>query len=155
MKSRKILATIFSILAVCIVLGYSYFALGDYIRGPQIELSTPENGFSTTTQKIDIVGKTIHANVLFINDASTTLDLKGNFSESLLLSPGYNIIKVKAEDRYRRFVQKDIEIVLIPKSGPGQELWSASSTPQEMSTTTSSTTASNATSTTETLTQPQ
>lgn len=154
MKSRKILATIFSVLAVCIVLGYSYFALGDYIRGPQIELSSPENGFSTTTQKIDIVGKTIHANVLFINDASTSLDLKGNFSESLLLSPGYNIIKVKAEDRYHRFTEKDIEIVLIPQSGPDQELWGASSTPQEISIMTSNTTTNNTSSTTKTLTQP-
>lgn len=153
MKSRKILATIFSILIVCIVLGYSYFALGDYIRGPQIELSSPENGFSTTTQKINIIGKTIHTNVLFINDASTTLDLKGNFSESLLLSPGYNIIKVKAEDRYHRFAEKDLEIVLMPQSGPDQELWSASSTPKEVNTATSSTAINNATSTTETPTQ--
>ena len=105
-------------LGISIVLGYSYFVLEDFIRGPRIEITSPETGFSTTTPLIIVSGRAIHTSIFMLNDASTTLDLKGNFSESLLLADGYNIINLKAEDRYHRVAEKRIEIIFLPTSGP-------------------------------------
>lgn len=122
MESRKIAKLALSVLGIAVVLGYSYFVLEDFIRGPRIEITSPENGFSTTTQLIIVSGRAIHTNVLTLNDASTTVDLKGNFSESLLLASGYNILKLKAEDRYHRVVEKSIEIVFLPIVGPKQKI---------------------------------
>ncbi|MEK7460160.1 MAG: hypothetical protein AAB628_01275 [Patescibacteria group bacterium] len=141
MESRKIIKLALSALGISIIIGYSYFVLEDFIRGPRIEITSPETGFSTTTPLIVISGRAIHTSVFTLNDASTTLDLKGNFSESLLLADRYNIINLKAEDRYHRVVEKRIEIVFLPTMGPKQKI--GTSTPQvesssDMSATTSS-----------------
>lgn len=138
MKSRKIIKLILSALGITIVLGYSYFVLEDFVRGPRIEITSPENGFSTTTPLIIVSGRAIHTSVLMLNDASTTVDLKGNFSESLLLAEGYNIINLKAEDRYHRIAEKNIEIVFLPVAGPKLEL--RTSTPSTETQTGASTT---------------
>lgn len=125
MDGRKIIKYALALTGVAIVVGYSYFVLDDFIRGPRIVLLSPENGFSTTTPVIIISGKAIHTNNLTVNDAPTPVDLSGNFSNQLILSPGYNIMKVVAKDNYARVVEKTIEIVLIV---PQKEV-SATSTP--------------------------
>ncbi|MDD5152786.1 MAG: hypothetical protein PHS95_02160 [Candidatus Pacebacteria bacterium] len=112
MEPRKIIAWVFTSLGVGIVLVYSYFVLEGYIRGPQIVVETPQSGFSTTTPLIKIAGKAIRANVFTLNGAEVPLDLQGNFSESLLLAEGYNIMKLTASDHYGREAKKTIEINL-------------------------------------------
>jgi cupin superfamily acireductone dioxygenase involved in methionine salvage len=39
------------------------------------------------------------------------VDGEGNFKEFLLLSPGYNIIVLKAQDKFKRNIAKDLEII--------------------------------------------
>ena len=97
-----------------IVIGYSYFVLSGYLRGPQIIISSPLNGFSTTTPLITIAGVAVHANTLSIDGFKTPIDLEGNFSSQLILAPGYNIMTIAAQDRYNRTTEKHIEMNLIP-----------------------------------------
>ncbi|MBI5798945.1 MAG: hypothetical protein HZB10_03360 [Candidatus Yonathbacteria bacterium] len=113
MEGRTILKRIFAILGVTVVLGYSYFVLDDFVRGPRIIIESPLNGYSTTTPVIVVVGRSVHTNNLAINGAQTPVDLDGNFRGQLILAPGYNIIKVTAKDNYAREVEKTIEMVLV------------------------------------------
>ncbi len=113
MEGRKIIKYILALTGIAIVVGYSYFILGDFVRGPRIIISSPETGFSTTTPVITIVGRAIHINNLAINGDPTPFDLEGNFQSRLILAPGYNIIKITAKDRYERLVEKTIEINLV------------------------------------------
>lgn len=122
MKSQKILFLTLSALGILIVLGYTYFVFTGFLRGPQIETLSPQSGFSTTSPLIIVSGRAVHTNILSLNDASVPLDRNGNFSESLLLAKGYNIISVKAEDKYNRVTENKIEIVFFPKEGPRQEI---------------------------------
>lgn len=101
---------------VLIVVGYSYFVLSGYIRGPQIIIANPPNGFSTTTPLITITGVAVHSNSLLIDGAVVPLDLEGNFTSKLILAPGYNIMTVTAQDHYNRTVEKKLEINLIPNT---------------------------------------
>lgn len=117
MEGRTIIKRGLVGLGIAIVVGYSYFAIEGYVRGPQIDLTSPENGVSTTTARITIAGRAVHINTLTINGATTSPDLTGNFSESLLLAPGYNIMRVDARDRYGRAVEKTIEMTLIGEQG--------------------------------------
>lgn len=117
MEGRTIIKRILVGLGVVIVVGYSYFALEGFVRGPRIELISPTNGTATTTAWVVVAGRAIHANILTLNGASTSPNLAGNFSGSLLLAPGYNIIKVIAVDRYERSVEKTIEMTLIGEQG--------------------------------------
>lgn len=100
---------------IAIVLGYSYFVLEDFVRGPRIMLSSPENGTSTTTPVVAIVGRAVHVSNLTINDDTAPLDLDGNFYRRLILAPGYNIMKVTAMDRYKRTVEEVVEVTLLGK----------------------------------------
>lgn len=114
MNGRNLIQRVLIGLGVAIIVGYSYFALGGYIRGPHIVIVSPKDGFSTTTESITILGKIIRANDLFINGAPTDVDLEGNFHSQLLLAPGYNIMKITAKDNYDRLTERTIEIVLLP-----------------------------------------
>ena len=113
MEGRKIIKWWLGGLGVAIVIGYSYFVLDDYVRGPRIIIESPLNGYSTTTPAIAIIGRGVHTNNLSVNGAQTPVDLKGNFHTQLILAPGYNIIKIAAKDNYERTVEKTIEMNLI------------------------------------------
>lgn len=115
MFTRKLIIKILTILGILIVAGYSFFALKDVVRGPHIDVATPQSGYSTTTPMIGISGSVFRGNLFFINNATTTIDLEGNFSEQLLLSSGYNIITLEARDRYGRTKSEAIEMILVPK----------------------------------------
>ena len=129
MDGRKIIKYILALAGIVVVIGYSYFALGDFVRGPRIIISSPETGFSTTTPVITIVGRAIHINTLTVNGDATPLDLEGNFSSRLILAPGYNIIKVTAKDRYERTVEKEIEITLLHQANSSSMVSTATTTP--------------------------
>lgn len=116
MQGRQIIMRVLAGVGIAIVIGYSYFVIEDFVRGPRILITTPETGFATTTPYVTIAGRAVHANSLFLNDAAISFDLQGNFRESLLLAEGYNIMRIKAEDRYKRTVEKTIEITLLKTS---------------------------------------
>lgn len=118
MFSRKLIIRILTILGILIVVGYSFFALKDVLRGPRINIITPVSGYATTTQMITVAGRVLRGNLFFINNATTTIDLKGNFAEQLLLSSGYNIMTLEARDRYGRTSHETIEMILTPKTVP-------------------------------------
>ncbi|OHA79688.1 MAG: hypothetical protein A2747_00045 [Candidatus Yonathbacteria bacterium RIFCSPHIGHO2_01_FULL_44_41] len=113
MEGRKILKWWLGGLGVALIVVYSFFTLNDFIRGPRIIISNPENGFSTTTPVIVVAGRGVHTNNLAINGAQTAVDLNGNFISQLILAPGYNIIEITAKDNYERIVKKTIEMVLV------------------------------------------
>lgn len=132
MDGRTILKRIFATLVIIVIIGYSYFVLDDFVRGPKIIINSPLNGFSTTTPAIVIQGRGVHTNNLAINGTQTAVDLDGNFRGQLILAPGYNIIKVTAKDNYERVVEKTLEIVLVV---PVQNIVIATTTPSANSAT--------------------
>lgn len=141
MFSRKLIIRILTILGILIVVGYSFFALKDVLRGPRIDIETPQSGYSTTTPMIGVSGRVFRGNLFFINNATTTIDLEGNFSEQLLLSSGYNIMTLEARDRYGRTSTETIEMVLVTKTATststGNKVTDASATGTATSTATS------------------
>jgi len=113
MEGRKILQWGLSGLGVAIVLGYSYFMIDDFVRGPRLVIDSPKSGFSTTSPLAIVTGRGIHTNNVAINDSPIAVDLEGNFRSQLILAPGYNIIKVTAKDNYDRIEIETIEVVLV------------------------------------------
>lgn len=115
MEIRKLLQWTAVGIGILIILGYGVFAFKGIIWGPRIVLITPQSGFATTSPLIIVSGRAIRAKNLFLNGATTTLDLAGNFNESLLLSPGYNIMTLEGFDKYGRSTKKTIEMTLKDK----------------------------------------
>jgi hypothetical protein len=89
------------ILAVAIV-GYTVRAFWDYADGPELAISFPADGYSTTSPLITVTGKAERAHFISLNDRPIYIDEEGNWKETLLLKPGYTIIKAFVRDRFGR-----------------------------------------------------
>ncbi len=135
MEAQKIIKRVLVWVGVVFIVGYSVFALEGLIRGPRIEIATPESvhvdggskssryfSNATTTALILVSGRAIHANMLFFNDREVQQNPAGDFSESLLLAPGYNIMSIEAKDRYGRAVTKTIELTFIKNNATSTEM---------------------------------
>jgi len=119
-----------------IVAGFTYLKTQDFLEGPRIEISSPVNGTTVTDSLLEIEGQARHISFLYLNDSKIFVDEEGNFNESLLLYPGYNIITLRASDQFEREITKQLEIIFnapeekIPP--PQEDAEEATSTPEEL-----------------------
>jgi hypothetical protein len=108
---HRILKTLTFTAVILIVVGYGLFATHDYIVGPTILVREPANGSTFTASNIHIKGVVSRIQDITLNGRSITIDGKGNFDESVLLSPGYNIFELVAHDKFGR--SKDVRLELV------------------------------------------
>ncbi len=97
-------------LVVGIVLFYGWYRARDFVAGPMIELSTPQNGIATTTHSIIVAGTAKNISDITLDGRKIFIDKEGHFSENILLHPGHNIISLNAVDRFGRNTNKTLEI---------------------------------------------
>jgi len=100
------------VLAILLV-WYVYFQGKNLLEGPRIEISTPVNGASFSDSLITLKGTAENVARISLNGRAIFVDKDGNFTESLLLLPGYNIINMNAEDKFGRMTHKTLELTLI------------------------------------------
>lgn len=91
-----------AIILLIIVLVYIVFNSRILIEGPQITIHTPVDGASFENKIVKIEGLAENTSFISINDRSITIDEENRFSETLLLIPGYNIITIRAKDKFER-----------------------------------------------------
>jgi hypothetical protein len=107
--TKKILVWALILLIAAVIIGYALYASHGFIKGPDIIVSTPkETSFSTST--VMISGTAIRAKTLTLNGKVIFVDEKGNFSETLLLSPGYNVETIEAQDKFGRIKKVTLPI---------------------------------------------
>lgn len=94
-----------------LILGYSFYQSRSLITGPLITINEPENGSTVTRQLVTIAGAAKNINKITLDDRPIYVDEAGVFSEKLLLSEGYNIIKISAWDKFSKKTEKTIEVV--------------------------------------------
>ncbi|MCK4386723.1 MAG: hypothetical protein KAV41_01400 [Candidatus Pacebacteria bacterium] len=111
----KSYAKIFSlVLVLSATLGYAYYQTRDYIQGPILELISPLNGSTQHSGSIVISGRAKNISHISLNDRQIFTDQAGNFNEKILLSEGYNLIKISTRDKYQRENQKLLELIYTP-----------------------------------------
>ena len=112
MKLRKILQISAGIVFFLAIAGYSFYQAADYRQGASISIDSPQDGFVTDRQMIEITGSAERVAYLSLNGRQIYTDRSGNFSEQLLLADGYNIITIAAEDDFNRHSEKQITVIL-------------------------------------------
>ncbi len=95
-----------------IIISYSVFQASKIIMGPKINLTSPENGMTFSNALIEIEGTAKNISYLNLNGRPIFTDKNGRFNEKFLLSPGYNIIKLDARDKFKNYTEKTLELVL-------------------------------------------
>lgn len=90
------------ILMLVIFMGFLYigYRLKGIIAPPQIQVSFPPPNYITDQNTIAIAGHLEQHALLFINDLPVITKTSGDFTESINLKKGMNIINIKAQKKY-------------------------------------------------------
>lgn len=108
---KLIMKTLFIAVFVLIIIGYGIFQSEKLIKGPSITLTSPSSGQVITQNPVEIKGIAKNISAISLNDRPIFIDESGVFAEKLMLYPGYNIIKLRATDKFGSSVEKDVELV--------------------------------------------
>ena len=95
-----------------IILDYSLFQAWKLISGPIVDIYTPQNGATYSQTLIEIDGRARNISYINLNDRPIFTDKDGYFKEKLLLSPGLNVIKLDARDKFKKYTEKKLEVIL-------------------------------------------
>lgn len=82
------------------------------IEGPVLSVRSPIDGATFTLPLVEVSGTSKNISSIRLNDRPIFIDEEGFFREKLLLSPGYNIIKFTASDRFGRVKETFLELIL-------------------------------------------
>lgn len=110
-ETKFYLKAIIITLFLLTIFGYGFYEVWNYVTGPQITLISPTDGLAVSESLITIEGRTKNTKVITLNDRPIVVSEIGNFSEQVLLSYGYNILILKAEDRFGKKTEEKLEIV--------------------------------------------
>ena len=80
-------------------------------QGVNLSVEGIENGKLYETGILEIKGNALRAKHLLINGRELNINQEGDFLDSLVLSPGYNIITISAEDKFGKVTKKVYEVM--------------------------------------------
>ena len=83
----------------------------DLIFGVKIKNVNIVDGAKVTNNILEITGIAKNAVNLTLNDREISIDKNGNFNESIILSLGYNIITIKAKDKFGNIDEKNYKLI--------------------------------------------
>jgi len=103
-----------------IILGYGISKSVNLLTGPKIEIESPRNGETLREPLLNIKGLVKNAAFISLNDKQIFVDDKGNMTDQILLYEGYNIITVKAKDKFggEKTVVREIIYLPYPDNNP-------------------------------------
>jgi hypothetical protein len=121
---KRILTSLFLCATLALIL-YGIFQARNLLLGPQIKIFEPQNGATITEPIVRIRGTAKNITYLRLNNNQIYIDDLGFFDEKLIAHEGYTIMRLQAEDRFGRKVEKSIEVVYIPQKTESQPLASS------------------------------
>jgi Glucodextranase, domain B len=109
--TKKIIKIVLmSALFVFIVL-YGLFNARNLIFGVKIKEVNMVYGTEGEKNVVKITGNAKNAKILSLNGREISIDQAGNFNETIALLPGYNIISLKAEDKFGLKDEEDYQLI--------------------------------------------
>ena len=100
-----------ALLAIVGIVGYGLWKSKELVGGPQLEVHSPLNGALVSESLVEIRGHAKNISFLTLNDDKIFTDEAGDFSEKILLSYGYNVMTIKAKDRFGRERIEILELI--------------------------------------------
>jgi len=108
---KKILKIALLSIFLIFIIVYAFFISKDLIFGVKIKNVNIEDNLKVTTNIQKITGNAKNAIKLTLNDREISIDQQGNFEETISLFPGYNIISIKAEDKFGNNDEKNYKLI--------------------------------------------
>lgn len=102
--------TLGTVVLILVVTGYGLWRSSDFLLGPKIIIEAPIDGGVVLSPIAKIKGRAERISAIFLNDQQIFTDNQGYFEETLLLAEGYNIIEIRAKDRFGRETERIIKV---------------------------------------------
>jgi hypothetical protein len=112
--SKVTLATILIGVLVIGFLGLITYNVKDMVFGAPLTVHAAADGSTIDGTYAPITGNAQHAGSITINDRPIGVDRNGNFNDGVILSPGYNIVKVTETDQFGKEKIETFHWVAIP-----------------------------------------
>ena len=98
------------VIVAIIIIAYATWRSLNYAKGPRIDISEPANGATINDTSITIKGRVERADHLFLNSNPLSVDEQGDFTDTLIIFPGTNIITLVAQDQFGRSTQTELDL---------------------------------------------
>lgn len=109
--AKKIVKIVgFSVFFILIII-YAIFISKDLIFGIKIREVNLSDGAVFTENIVKLSGNAKNAIKLTLNGREISIDQEGNFGETIALLPGYNIVTIKAEDKFGYVDEKNYKLI--------------------------------------------
>ncbi|PIR68548.1 hypothetical protein COU49_00705 [Candidatus Nomurabacteria bacterium CG10_big_fil_rev_8_21_14_0_10_35_16] len=107
-KIVKIVALVFLFI---FIVTYTFFNAKDLIFGVKIKDVKIESEIENEPNIVKITGNAKNAKKLTLNGREISIDQAGNFNETIALLVGYNIVTIRAEDKFGYEDEKDYQLI--------------------------------------------
>lgn len=94
-----------------IIVVFAFINSMDLMSGVKIKNVNIVDGSTMTNSALDITGIAKNAKNLTLNGREISIDKKGNFNETIILSSGYNIVTIKAKDKFGNEDEKNYQLM--------------------------------------------
>jgi hypothetical protein len=111
MKVKRFVKIWITLAFLVVIAGYATFQAHAFAEGPVIEVSSPLDGMISGQSLVTIEGNARNISFLTLNGNKIFTDESGQFSEKTLLSRGYNIMRLEAEDRFGRKTSQTLQLI--------------------------------------------
>lgn len=92
---------------------YAFFVSKGLIFGVKIKDVNIIDGAKVTQSVLEVKGNAKNAINLSLDGREISIDSKGNFDETILLLPGYNVVNITAKDKFGHMDQKNYKLTYI------------------------------------------
>ena len=106
---------LFSVVVISLLL-FLGFHVKNVLTPPSLVVLSPENGFISNSNFVDVNGKTDPEIQITINDELVKNDENGNFSQNINLLPGINTFVIEAKNKHGK-ITEEVRIVIYKNSG--------------------------------------
>ena len=110
-NAKKILQIAGLSIFFILIIFYAFFVSRDLIFGVKIRNVNITDGSSVTENVLKITGSARNAIKLIMDGREISVDQSGNFNETIALLPGYNIINIKAQDKFGYVDEKNFRLI--------------------------------------------
>lgn len=98
-------------LFVLIIFSVSFIGARDVILGVKIRNVNIQDGIKITDGTINVTGNAKNAISLSLNGREISINNKGDFNETIALLSGYNIVNIKAVDKFGYVDEKNYKLM--------------------------------------------
>ena len=110
-NAKKILQIVSLAIFFLFVVVYALFRSHNLIYGVQIKNINIIDGTKITSSVIKITGNAKNAINLILNGREISVNQEGNFSETIALLTGYNIVNITAKDKFGYVDEKNYKLM--------------------------------------------